>query len=122
MLPNYLSYLSLHVFNSCFVHVDMRKNFPMKKTKQHFFPVTSTTTRPLTPSPSNQAAFKGRKPNQKVSPCVLAIVNCCSRYDSQVRTSCFEQYRCSGAFFGRNPCSSPEIKAAAFREVEKFSK
>lgn len=78
-----------------------------------------TTTRPIITTPDRTPS--SRKANQKVPTCVLAIVNCCSRYDEIVRTPCFEKYNCVGAFFGKSPCS-PDIKAAAFREVEKFSR
>lgn len=79
----------------------------------------TVTTNPTTASTIDRTSTS-RKPNQTVSPCVLAIVNCCSRYDDIIRTPCFEKYHCSGAFFGRNPCST-EIKSAAFLELEKYT-
>lgn len=88
-----------------------------------FLPVvTTTTSKPIVKTtPQQNRESKNRQQNKTVPACVLAIVNCCSKYDEVVRTPCFEKYNCNGAFFGRSPCS-PDIKAAAFREVEKFSR
>lgn len=99
-----------------------KKNVPKRV---YFIPAeasTTTTTTMRVPTTTRQPIrTASRKPNTSVPNCVLAIVNCCSQYDEIVRTPCFEKYNCAGAFFGRSPCS-PDIKAAAFREVEKFTK
>lgn len=85
-------------------------------------PEVTTTTTTLSPRTTRKPdrSTNSRQQNQTVPACVLAIVNCCSKYDDVVRTPCFEKHQCNGAFFGRSPCS-PDIKSAAFREVEKFS-
>lgn len=87
------------------------------------FPAGTSTVPPTTTentTPGSNRSLNSAKPNKAPPACVLAVVNCCSRYDEVVRTPCFEKYNCKGAFFGRSPCS-PDIKSAAFREVEKFS-
>lgn len=94
----------------------------MSKTRFAFLvppEVTTTTTTTTTVKPDR--SNNGRQQNKSVPSCVLAIVNCCSKYDEIVRTPCFEKHNCNGAFFGRSPCS-PDIKSAAFRELEKFSR
>lgn len=78
-----------------------------------------TTARLTTRQPDRTS--NSRKQNTTLPACVLAIVNCCSRYDETVRLPCFERFQCNAAFFGQKACSA-DIKASAFREVEKFSR
>lgn len=129
--------ICMHHFFSCYsvcwkMKVNVWSSQSQKKNKMfatnYFTPAevsATTTSRPSTttarPSSTPDRSSTSRRVNTKVPVCVLAIVNCCSRYDEVVRTPCFEKYNCNGAFFGKSPCS-PDIKAAAFREVEKFSR
>lgn len=107
-----------------FVWEHMKKSFQSNvKTRYAFLvspEVTTTTTTTTAPTMKPDRSQNNRM-NKSVPACVLAIVNCCSKYDEVVRTPCFEKHNCMGAFFGRGACS-PDIKLAAFREVEKFSR
>ncbi|EDW83131.2 uncharacterized protein Dwil_GK22477, isoform C [Drosophila willistoni] len=62
-----------------------------------------TTTAPTTRSPAVNTS-------PRVSNCVWAIVNCCSRGSTKIRYACFEDFNCHGAFWGVNPCADETIR------------
>ncbi|KAF6208226.1 hypothetical protein GE061_016678 [Apolygus lucorum] len=47
------------------------------------------------------------------SPCVWAIVSCCSPGNANIRYSCFELLGCQGAFWDLSPCEPRVVQAAA---------
>ncbi|BES87290.1 Hypothetical protein NTJ_00095 [Nesidiocoris tenuis] len=56
---------------------------------------------------NNQTA--GNEP----SPCVWAIVSCCSPGNRNIRYACFELLGCQGAFWDLSPCEPRVVQAAA---------
>ncbi|XP_017848924.1 uncharacterized protein LOC108604131 isoform X2 [Drosophila busckii] len=54
----------------------------------------------------------------RVSSCVWAIVNCCSRGSSQIRYNCFEEFGCHGAFWGVNPCAD-QVRQRVIASITK---
>ncbi|CRK87014.1 CLUMA_CG000833, isoform A [Clunio marinus] len=94
---------------------------PNRNRGQNRKPEVPISSEAQTPSNSNGRSANNQSQTQTIPVCVLAIVNCCSRYDDIVRIPCFEKHNCNGSFLGKNSCS-PTLQSAALREVEKYSR
>ncbi|XP_001358614.4 uncharacterized protein hdly isoform X2 [Drosophila pseudoobscura] len=86
---------------------------------------TQTTSRPwdsppVTAAPSWSRPTPRATPSPKVTNCVWAIVNCCSKGSKKIRYNCFEEFGCSGAFWGINPCADETVLDADERLGETY--
>ncbi|BFF90885.1 uncharacterized protein DMAD_09318 [Drosophila madeirensis] len=101
---------------------------PSSNSRPESRPVWSSTrttarpwdSRPQTAAPNLPRATPRPTPSPKVTNCVWAIVNCCSKNSKKIRYNCFEEFGCSGAFWDINPCAEQSVFDADERLEETY--
>lgn len=77
------------------------------------------TLRPIAQQPVAQQPVAQQPPTSspKVTSCVWAIVNCCTSGSRKIRYSCFEEFKCNGAFWDINPCADEGVFDGSLSKV-----